>query len=82
MDAKTRPAIQYWTLIQCERKLTRGRRKRNLIILVLLVIARGRGSPKSGLHTTVAMGNNTFRYYTDASEVLMALVFVSLCIHT
>lgn len=60
MDAKTRPAIQDWTLIQYEWKLTRAWRKQDLYNPSCFSYCLGRGVPKAGLHT-VAMGNNTFR---------------------
>lgn len=60
-DAKIRPAIQGWTLIQFEWKPRGGQRKQNRYNPSGFSYHPGQGFPKSGLCTTDGMGNNTFR---------------------
>lgn len=59
MDATIRPASQGWTLIQSEWKPREGKRKQNLYNPSGFSYHSGQEFPKSGLHTTEGMGNNT-----------------------
>lgn len=60
MDAKTRSVIQGWTLIQSEWKPRGGQRKQSQYNPSGFSYHLGQGLPKSGLHITEGMGNDTF----------------------